>query len=367
MKIFVLQIKKLSFFLLIINLFCSNQIKSDEVQLKINEEKNKIVYKNSNFNQSYKSEYIIDSGDNLFIEFKGLKIFTNAYIVDQEGFLTLPEIMPFQVRGMTLQEIKSLLKEKYADLIYNPDFELTIKDYRTVNVVINGEVNNPGLYSLDYQSNNLSFSGKVNKTNQGPKLFDFIKIAQGVTNYADLSKIKVIRKNSYSQGGGKISAEIDLLKLLYEGEQTQNIQIFDGDYIIIPRTNNPIKDQVIAINRTNLNPENITIYVSGNVKVPGPKTLKKGATLNQAIASAGGNELFSGKVDFLRFNDDGSTMKKSFKFNKRAVNNSLTNPILMEGDIININKNIIGSTSKLINEISTPIFTGYGLYELFND
>ena len=95
--------------------------------------------------------------------------------------------------------------------------------------------------------------------------------------------------------------------------------------------------------------------------------MKKGATLNQAIASAGGNELFSGKVDFLRFNDDGSTIKKSFKFNKRAVNNSFTNPILMEGDIININKNLIGSASKIINEISTPIFTGYGRYELFND
>ena len=39
----------------------------------------------------------------------------------------------------------------------------------------------------------------------------------------------------------------------------------------------------------------------------------------------------------------------------------------MEGDIININKNLIGSASKIINEISTPIFTGYGLYELFND
>ena len=367
MKIFVLQIKKLSFFLLIMNLFCSNQIKSDEVQLKIKEEKNKVVNMYSNFNHSYKTEYIIDSGDNLFIEFKGLEIFTNAYIVDQEGFLSLPEIMPLKVRGMTLQEIKSLLKEKYADVIYNPDFELTITDYRTVNVVINGEVNNPGLYSLDHEYDNLSFSGKIKRANRGPKLFDFIKIAQGVTNYADLSKIKVIRKNSNSQGGGKISAEIDLLKLLYEGEQTQNIQIFDGDYIIVPKTNNPIKDQVLAINRTNLNPEKITIYVSGNVKLPGPKILKKGATLNQAIASAGGNELFSGKVDFLRFNDDGSTIKKSFKFNKRAVNNSFTNPILMEGDIININKNLIGSASKIINEISTPIFTGYGLYELFND
>ena len=140
MKIFVLQIKKLSFFLLILNLFCSNQIKSDEVQLKIKEEKNKVVNMYSNFNHSYKTEYIIDSGDNLFIQFKGLELFTNAYIVDQEGFLSLPEIMPLKVRGMTLQEIKSLLKEKYADVIYNPDETNFLKVGRKLgNITENGQ------------------------------------------------------------------------------------------------------------------------------------------------------------------------------------------------------------------------------------
>ena len=327
MKKKIFHKKKLSIFLIIINLLSINLIRSDEVQVNTKDEKNNLVSKDLNFNNSYESKYIIDSGDNLYIQFKGLEIFTNSYVVDQNGYLFLPEINALLVRGMTLEEIELALNEKYADLIYYPDFDLTITFFRPVNVVINGEVNNPGLYTLNYKITEVDLFGKANRVNESPKLFNFLKIAKGVTNYADLSKIRIIRKNSKSQGGGKISTEINLLKLLEEGEQSQNIQIYDGDNIIVPKTNNPIKEQVLSINKTNLNPDAITIFVSGNVKVPGSHVLKKGATLNQAIASAGGNELFSGNVDFLRFEDDGSTIQNSFKFNKNAVNNSFSNPV----------------------------------------
>ncbi len=37
-----------------------------------------------------------------------------------------------------------------------------------------------------------------------PKLFDAFKKANGITNNAELKNIKIIRKNSESQGGGKI-------------------------------------------------------------------------------------------------------------------------------------------------------------------
>ena len=45
-------------------------------------------------------------------------------------------------------------------------------------------------------------------------IFDLLKNAKGITNKADLSKVEIIRKNSISQGGGKIKAEINLIALL---------------------------------------------------------------------------------------------------------------------------------------------------------
>ena len=95
--------------------------------------------------------------------------------------------------------------------------------------------------------------------------------------------------------------------------------------------------------------------------------LKKGSSLIQAIASTGGKKLMTGKVEFIRFNDDGTTTKRKFRYNENAEINSAKNPILMDGDIINVNKTILGTTTEVIGEVSSPLLSGYGIYSLFND
>ena len=69
---------------------------------------------------------------------------------------------------------------------------------------------------------------------------------------------------------------------------------------------------------------------------------------------------------FIRFNDDGSTTKNKFRYDENAIISSYKNPILMEGDIINFQKTILGKTTNTINEISNPFFSGYGLYKILN-
>ena len=38
----------------------------------------------------------------------------------------------------------------------------------------------------------------------------------------------------------------------------------------------------------------------------------------------------------------------------------------MDGDIINVNKTILGTTTEVIGEVSSPLLSGYGI-DLFND
>ena len=153
------------------------------------------------------------------------------------------------------------------------------------------------------------------------------------------------------------------------GENTlyNDYRIFDGDNIIIPKSNKVIKEQILAINKTNISPENIIVYVNGNVENSGPATLRKGSSLIQAIASTGGKKLMTGKVEFIRFNDNGTTIRRKFRYNQNAEINSTMNPILMDGDIINVNKTILGTTTEVIGEVSSPLLSGYGIYSLFND
>ena len=121
-------------------------------------------------------------------------------------------------------------------------------------------------------------------------LFDVIKKAKGVTNYANLSEINVVRNNSKSQGGGRIRATVNFMKLITQGDQTQNIVLQDGDYIEIPKGTKMIKEQILSINKSNLSPELITVYVTGNVFNPSPIQLSQGSSLVQAISSSGGKK-----------------------------------------------------------------------------
>ena len=328
-------------------------------------------------NLPIKSEYILGVGDILTIEFKGLEIFNSSYPIDPEGEINLPELNKVKVNNLTLGELKQKLENQYEEFIINPEIEITINDYRPVTFYISGEVKNPGLYTLDNQSNVINnfkqpsftdqyISSSYRNTINVPKLFDAIKLSRGVNNTADLSKVKIIRNNSLSQGGGKIQTEVNFLDLILNGNQSQNVRLFDGDVIKIPRTEKIIKNQILAINKSNLSPNEILVYITGNVKKPGNAVLPRGASLIQSIASTGGKKLMTGYIDFIRFNDDGSTLKRTFRYDQNAQINTYKNPVLTDGDIINVRKTILGNTTEIINEISSPVLGGYGLFKIFD-
>jgi len=340
-------------------------------------------YKEQNI-QLEKSQYLRGSGDILSIEFRGVEFYSGAYSINPEGFIDLPEIGTTYVKGISVEELKLFLQDQYKSIIFDPDININIINYRPVSIYVSGEVKKPGLYTLKYKTQNYNNSLKnLNQNNfkdmlisnskpieleafTNPKLFDALRSVDGVTNNADLSEIEIIRDFSRFKGGGKIKTKINLLRLITNGDQTQNIRIMDGDHIIIPKSEKILKEQIIAINNSNLNPGTIEIFITGNVIRPGPILLDKGSSLIEAIASAGGKKLLTGNIEFIRFNDDGSTQKRKFRFNENAKINTERNPILMNGDIINVKKTILGSTTEIIKEISSPVLGGYGLYKIFN-
>lgn len=334
-------------------------------------------------NEKNNTDYLLGPGDTLYIRFYGIPSFSKVYDIDINGYLDLPEIKRVYAKDKTLDELKNFLSKEYKEYILEPNLTLRINSYRPVNVLITGEVNRPGLYQLDYKnlesytnnanrnssllSNDLNnFSGqlKINSF-EAPKIFDALKLSKGISNNADLSNIKVIRKNSISNGGGKIITKLNFLSLLLEGNQDMNIQLRDGDAIIVSKGDKIIKEQILAIKQTNLNPEFLTVYISGNVGAPGEYQLVNGSSLIQAIYKAGGEKKFTGQITHMRFNENGNSEKNSFAMDFTAKVNSKKNPILLDGDIIHINKNVIGKTTTFVQDLSNPIVTGYTLFKIF--
>jgi len=320
------------------------------------------------YSKNIESEYLLDAGDDLFINFNGIDSFSDFYNISPDGFLNLPELVKVNASGLTIRELEKELISKFDKTIIDPSIQVYVSKFRPVNVYLSGEIKNPGLYKLDYiYDDSDSTTKSLAKVTQSPKIFDLLQIAQGITNKADLSKVEIIRKNSISQGGGKIKAEINLIALLLEGDQTQNVRLLDGDHIIVKTSNNILRDQVLAINKTNISPDFITVYITGNLYgTKGAVQVKRGTSLIQAIASNGGKRILTGNVEFIRFKNDGTTQKRSFRYNANAQINTASNPILNDGDIVNVRKSILGKTTEILGEISSPILSGYGLFNLIN-
>ena len=343
------------------NFFLNNVKSFENIQTEIEN------YDKSNLDKSF---YLIDSGDVLSIEFvnftidiKGIREYSNFYKVNSNGSIYLPEIGDLIVRGFTLIELEKLLIEKYKEYMYEQKINVSINTYRNITFYLGGEVNKPGLYVIESDN-------AINKeTTEGQfkvRLFEALKKGQGLTMNADLSNIQIVRKNSNTNGGGKISTTINLLSLLRDGDQSVNIRIFDGDYIKVKKSEKLIKEQISLINKSNLTPDTIDAYIIGNVARPGLTNVKSGSNLYEAIASAGGASSQIGKIELIRFGENGKPYKKVITHRPNSYVSSKNNPEIQNGDIITIRRNLLGKTTAALQEISSPILSSFGLYNLFN-
>ena len=300
-------------------------------------------------------DYILGAGDELRIIFLGLRLFNGIYKVKPNGNILLPELDEIKVQGKTLKELRIYLTNKYKEYIINPELLIEIVKYRPVYVTLRGEVNKTGLFKIPFD--------KSNKYN--PRLFDALKLGKGITSNADLTNIIVVRNNPAVNGGGKIKANINIITFLDKGDQTQNIQLRDGDDIYIGKSNNTIIEQLNLFNKSNLSPSKITVFLNGNVMKSGSLKISQGASLYEAIAAAGEKSL-SGTIELVRLSNSGANERRSIAYNKKSPKGSYENPFLIDGDIVTVRKNILGKTTQAIKEYGAPIINSYAIYKIFD-
>ena len=151
------------------------------------------------------------------------------------------------------------------------------------------------------------------------------------------------------------------------GDESQNIRIYDGDVIEVSKLKNPNKTLLSYAIKTNLNPKFIRVLVSGRVNNPGVFTVSRKSTLNDAIEIAGGTKVIRGPIKYLSFNNDGTIDKRKIKFRKNLRRGSFSNPYLKQGDLIVVGNNLFSNSAEAIKEITAPfqgLYSTYRIYEL---
>ena len=340
--------------------------------------------------------YLIGPGDALMVELEDIPEYSGVFSIGPDGTMYLPRLRGIYVEGLTVEELRYFLTQQFKTYVRNPQVYVRPVAYRPIRAYVGGEVRRPGYYYLSgEQSLDDSTLGirSVNtqqtqaNTQSGlkgqlgtqpirlPTVFDAIRAGQGVTAYSDLANVSVTRKQPLSSGGGKIRTNLNFLSLITEGDESQNIRLYDGDTIIVSRSPVVLREQILKAAETNLSPDTIEVFVSGRVKDSstlsaqgqgrGTIRLPQGSSLNQALAAAGGPKLLRGQVEFLRFNRDGTTDRRLFGFDAAAPAGSNKNPVLMSGDVIRVNDSVFSAGVEVLNELTGPFVGVYSVYSLF--
>jgi polysaccharide export outer membrane protein len=337
------------------------------------------------------SSYVIGPGDIVRVEVLDIPELSGTFSIGPDGIIYLPRLRGLYVENLTIEELRFFITDQLREFVLQPEVFVSPIHYRPVRVYVGGEVARPGFYTISKDQNmeDMSFNGNQsrqiklvgndepleqeikwpNKNQQttAPTLFDALQAARGVTPFSQLEDVQVTRKRPKSQGGGKVRATVNFLTFISSGDEDVNIRLYDGDSIFVQKSEVVLRDQLLAASRTNLSPDFVEVFVSGRVKEPGPQQLPQGASLNQAIASAGGPKLLRGKVEFLRFNQEGSTDRRTFRYSPKSASGNFQNPVLMPGDVVRVTESIVSASVEILNEITAPVVGVYSVYSIYRD
>ena len=342
-------------------------------------------------------QYLLGPGDGLDIELLDLPELSGYFSIGPDGTLHLPRLRSLYVEGLTVEGLRQYLTQKFSAYVLDPQIYVRPIVYRPIRIYVGGEVKRPGYYTLtgaqfasseaiqqagptiDFGSIEYLERSNLNTVPTGndsttslytsiPTVFDAIRRAQGITPYSDLSLVQVTRKRGEGEGGGRIRTNLNFLSLLTKGDESQNIRLFDGDVVRVGKSNDVMREQLLRASQSNLSPQFIKVFVSGRVNNPGGMTLPQASTLNQAIAVAGGTSLIKGKVEFVRFTQEGETKRSLFSYDPGAAAGAANNPLLTSGDLIRVRDSVLSATTTVLDEITAPavgVYTMFSLIESF--
>lgn len=240
--------------------------------------------------------YVLGPGDEIQLTMFGQPdLFTSNYRVLVDGTVSLPLIGRVPVVGRSIGQAEREISLRYTRLYRRPYVTMVLVKARTVTLAVTGEVRRPGTYPVD-------------SPNQIPTVTQLIQLAGGASQSADLSNV-IVRRPQLN--GSVQNIPVDLLRLLQEGDLSQNLELRDKDTVVIQATTEIDRRNSLLVSNASFSAdrsEPINIAIVGEVYRPGPHTIRPGSadvrdagtlgnsraastelpTVTQAIQTAGG-------------------------------------------------------------------------------
>lgn len=204
--------------------------------------------------------YILGPDDQLNISVYGNSMANWKLNVSPEGNINIPGVGILNVAGKTVEQATSAINSKLAANNYaigrGTNVKVTLGDIRSIKVIINGEVTQPGTYTL-------------------PSLataFVALTAAGGPNPNGSFRQIEIIRNN-------RIIRRLDVYDFLLKGDQKDNISLQDQDIIRVPTYK-------------------VRVALLGEVKNPALFEVLPGETISDVIRFSGGftDQAYTGRI-----------------------------------------------------------------------
>ena len=202
------------------------------------------------------AEYVVGPQDVLNIAVFGEEDLKKTVTLDADGSFDFPYAGRIKAAGLTARAIGEEVSKKLRTFYVNPQVSVEVAKFRSQNIFVFGQVHAPGQYPL---TGSLSVLEAI--------------AAAGSPTTAAASHVIVSRpagsqpRLPNDEAGGGSSLRITM-KELQGGQFPPGFRLRDGDTVTIPKAE--------------------TIFVTGQVKMPGPYVIDGDLTVMQAIAMAGG-------------------------------------------------------------------------------
>jgi protein involved in polysaccharide export with SLBB domain len=161
------------------------------------------------------SGYSLDIGDILEIQLVGQSNYIEDFPVKRDGSINLPDIGKINIAGLSISQASKLIKSKINSAFIGTEAFISLSNIRDVNILVSGNAQNPGIYTLSGNSN----------------ILHALSVSGGINKYGSLREINLIRDNA-------VIESLDLYDLLINGEYDLKKRLRSGDVIFVePRKN----------------------------------------------------------------------------------------------------------------------------------
>jgi protein involved in polysaccharide export with SLBB domain len=166
------------------------------------------------------ASYTLDFGDIIDIQLVGQKDSINSYTIGRDGSVNIKEIGKLTIAGLTLDSAANIIISNVKNAYIGTEVYVTLASIRDVNVLVSGNAENPGIYTLNGNSN----------------ILHALIMAGGINEFGSYREINLIRNN-------KIIESLDVYDLLISGKYNLRKRIRSGDVVYIKPSKN-----IVSIN-----------------------------------------------------------------------------------------------------------------------